>query len=74
MNDIMAARQTSDQEERRERYASAITSLLEEWVCLPAYTLKSSFGVTDRVEDFQQHPLPAVNPRLLGASTVVSTA
>lgn len=64
MEDILAARRSNDREERRKRYASAITTLLEEWACLPAYTLKSSFGVKDSVDDFRPHPIVRENPRL----------
>lgn len=70
MNDILRARRSNDREERRRRYADAITALLEDWVCVPAYTLKSSFGVRDTVEGFEPHPLATENPQLVGESPV----
>lgn len=71
MNDILAARRSSDRAERRRRYASAIDGLLEDWVCLPAYTLHNSYGVADRVSGFRPSPFAEINPRLVYGPDVV---
>jgi peptide/nickel transport system substrate-binding protein len=44
MNDLLAARRSTDRRERRRLYASAIGALLEDFVCLPAYTLRARSG------------------------------
>ncbi len=54
---IMNARQSTDREERRDLYVSAVETILQERPHVPAYTLKNSFGVRSRVEDFLAHPI-----------------
>jgi len=72
MNDILAARRSADRAERRRRYASAIDGLLDDWVCLPAYSLDNSYGVADRVRGFRPSQFAEVNPRFVYESAVVT--
>lgn len=70
MNDILEARRSTDRADRRQWYADAITALLEDWVCVPAYTLQSSFGVRDAVEGLEPQTLATENPQLVGDPSV----
>jgi len=54
---IMNARQSNDEEQRREWYTNAINTVLQDRVHLPSYNLKNSFGVRGLVNDFQAHPV-----------------
>lgn len=54
---IMDARQETDRETRRELYISAVESLMQDRPHIPSYTLKNSFGVRNRVQDFTAHPI-----------------
>ncbi len=72
MRRIDAARKTDDRRERARSYEDAITTLLEDRVHLPAYTLANSFGVKDRVKGFEPHPLSQFNPRFVGPNGSVS--
>jgi peptide/nickel transport system substrate-binding protein len=54
---IVQARESNDQEERKPLYEDAITTLLEDRVHLPAYNLKNSFAVKNYVENFSAHPV-----------------
>jgi peptide/nickel transport system substrate-binding protein len=54
---IMNARQETDRETRRELYISAVETLMQDRPHIPSYTLKNSFGVRDRVQDFMAHPI-----------------
>ena len=54
---IMNARQSNDDDQRREWYVDAIQTVLEDRVHLPAYNIKNSFGVRNHVSDFQAHPV-----------------
>jgi len=58
MNDaILAARQATDQERRRQRYEDVVRTVLDDRVHLPAYTQANSFGVSSRVQDWLPHPV-----------------
>jgi peptide/nickel transport system substrate-binding protein len=59
MDWIDRARETRDRKKRRDLYEKAITTVLEDRVHLPAFTLHNSFGVKDRVEGFR----PPRSPR-----------
>ncbi len=54
---IVEARQSTDRAERKPRYEQAVSMVLEDRVHLPAYTLKNSFGVRSRVQDWLAHPI-----------------
>ncbi|MDS0221947.1 ABC transporter substrate-binding protein [Haloarcula sp. S1AR25-5A] len=54
---IMDARQETDRETRRELYISAVETLMQDRPHIPSYTLKNSFGVRNRVQDFKAHPI-----------------
>ena len=72
MEKLARARRTSDRKQRAKLYESVITTLLEDRVHLPAYTLHNSFGVKEYVKGFQPHPLAQLNPRLVSQDGVVS--
>jgi peptide/nickel transport system substrate-binding protein len=72
MDAIERARETRAREERKRLYERAITTILEERPHIPAFTLHNSFGVKDRVEGFQPHPLAQMNPQLLTGQGPVS--
>jgi len=58
LNDaILAARRSTDQDQRRELYEQAVRTVLEARVHLPAYTETNSFGVRSRVRDWLAHPV-----------------
>ncbi|CQR48802.1 MULTISPECIES: ABC transporter substrate-binding protein [Haloferax] len=71
MEHISKARATADRQERQTHYEQAITTLLEDRVHLPAFTLDNSFGVKQRVDGFEPHPLAAQNPRLVSGEGVL---
>ena len=54
---LTQARESADYEERRQLYIDATTQLLEERVHIPAYNLKNSYGIHDRVSDFSSHAI-----------------
>ena len=54
---IVAARESADREERKRLYTEAVTTILEDRAHLPAYNLKNSFGVKEYVGDFTSHPV-----------------
>lgn len=63
MEDIIAARRSSDIDERRELYESIIPTVLEDRVHLPGYSMRVSIGLRDHVKDFVAHPRSQYNPR-----------
>jgi peptide/nickel transport system substrate-binding protein len=54
---IINARESTDRETRRGLYVDAVETILADRPHIPAYTLKNSFGVRTRVEDFASHPI-----------------
>lgn len=65
MRDLLAARQTTTRTERKARYERAVSTLLEDRVVVPAFTLANSFGVKRHVEGFEPHPMAVYNPAVL---------
>ncbi|ELZ63999.1 peptide ABC transporter substrate-binding protein [Haloferax prahovense DSM 18310] len=72
MEQIKGARESTDRDERQQLYQSAISTLLEDKVHLPAFNYKNSYGVKSAVSDFQVHPVSPQNPRLLTGYNNVS--
>ncbi|WP_158237373.1 ABC transporter substrate-binding protein [Halegenticoccus soli] len=72
MRRIDEARRTQNRKKRRHLYARAGTTLLEDRVVLPAFTLDNSFGVKNRVKGFRPHPDAKLNPRLVSPDGSVS--
>jgi len=64
-DNITAARQSADFDERRELYIEVIDEILEEKIHMPAYGLMNSMGVNDRVGDLPAHPVSSENPRVI---------
>jgi peptide/nickel transport system substrate-binding protein len=58
---IVTGRESLDRAERKRNYESAVMTILEDRVHLPAYSLRNSFGVRSRVEDFRAHPIDQYN-------------
>ncbi|WP_433629093.1 ABC transporter substrate-binding protein [Halomicrococcus sp. NG-SE-24] len=65
MENLERSRQVDDRRKRKRLYEETVTTLLEERVHLPVANLYNSFGVKDRVEGFEPHPLSQYNPQLL---------
>ncbi|SFL15578.1 peptide/nickel transport system substrate-binding protein [Halogranum rubrum] len=72
MEQIKGARESTDRAERQQLYQSAIGTLLEDKVHLPAFNYKNSYGVKSSVKDFQVHPVSPQNPRLVTSYNNVS--
>lgn len=72
MKRIDEARRTRNREKRERAYERAITTLLEDRVHLPGFTLHNSFGVKERVTGFEAHPLAAANPEMVPPSGRIS--
>jgi peptide/nickel transport system substrate-binding protein len=72
MNQIKQARKTRNRRKRRNLYESAITTILEDRVHLPAYSYKNSFGYKNTVQNFRVHPNAQLNPRVVSPNGVVS--
>ena len=72
MEQISQARSSIDREERKELYTSAITTILEDKVHLPAFNYKNAYGARSRVQDFNVHPVSPINPRISGPSGNIS--
>ena len=66
MRKLERARRTTKRKERQKLYTEAVTTLLEDRVHLPAFTLKNSFGLKDRVRGFEPHPFSQLNPVFVG--------
>jgi peptide/nickel transport system substrate-binding protein len=66
MNRLRRARRTTDRGERRRLYEGAISTLLEDCVHLPAFTLHNTFGVAESLRGFEPHPVASINPRFVG--------
>lgn len=64
MNQLRAARETTDRSRRTSLYESAIATLLEERVHLPICSFQNSFAYDPRVQGFDVHPIPRLNPRV----------
>ena len=59
------ARTTSDRERSRELIDNVLTTVLEDRVHIPAFSLAESAGAKQYVKDFQAHPAAYNNPRLV---------
>jgi uncharacterized membrane protein YgcG len=71
MNQLERARRTTNRERRRSLYTSAITTILQERVALPAYSYRNSFAVKENVRNFRIHPNAQLNPRVVGPDRVL---
>ncbi|MCO8246561.1 MULTISPECIES: ABC transporter substrate-binding protein [unclassified Haladaptatus] len=54
---IVEARKSSDHAKRKKLYTEAINKVLHDRAHLPAYNLKNSFGVKNKVNGFEPHPV-----------------
>lgn len=69
MEDIAAARATTDRAERRRLYESALSALSEEHVYLPVCTFATSLAVDPDASALRLHPLAGLTPRLAGGES-----
>jgi peptide/nickel transport system substrate-binding protein len=65
MNQLERARRTTDRGRRRSLYESALTTILQERVVLPAYSYRNSFAIKNNVRNFRVHPNAQLNPRVV---------
>ncbi|MFC3959606.1 ABC transporter substrate-binding protein [Halovivax cerinus] len=61
---ILAARQTADQEERYDLYEPVLIEILEELPALPAFTQHNTMAAGTHVKDLHAHPDVSTNPQL----------
>ncbi|WP_227355197.1 ABC transporter substrate-binding protein [Haladaptatus salinisoli] len=54
---IVNARRSADRAERKKLYTNAITKLLQDRAHIPAYNMKNSFGMKNKVNGFKAHPV-----------------
>lgn len=73
MESLRKAHEIDMHNERKQLYADAITTLLEERVHIPIYRPKISFGVKQEVRGFSPHPIAEENPQLVGNDHAVSS-
>jgi peptide/nickel transport system substrate-binding protein len=74
MNQLRRARETDDHGTRRRLYEAAISTLLQDRVHLPAFTLHNTFGVAEDLRGFSPHPVAPVNPRFMSPDGAVSSS
>lgn len=71
MNQLLAARQTTDRARRASLYESAVTRLIEERTHLPICSFRNSFAHDSSIRGFRVHPIAALNPRMTRPNGVV---
>ncbi|WP_254766335.1 ABC transporter substrate-binding protein [Salinilacihabitans rarus] len=71
-DNILQARQTADQEERRELYTDVIDEIVEQVPVRPVYSPYNTMAAQSYVQDLQAHPAVAYNPRLVSEDNNVS--
>ncbi|WP_247003579.1 ABC transporter substrate-binding protein [Halosolutus gelatinilyticus] len=71
-DNILEARETVDQEQRRELYINVIDEIVEQVPVLPAYSPHNTMAAQSYVQNVQAHPAVAYNPRLVSEETNVS--
>jgi peptide/nickel transport system substrate-binding protein len=72
MTALLEARRTTDRAERRAHYTAASRRLLAERVILPICSLETSFAADPSVQGLHPHPIPRLNPRVVGPDGVVT--
>lgn len=71
MNQLIAARRTTDRGERRSLYESAISTLIEERIHVSVCSFANSFAHDPRVRNFRVHPIARLNPRVTSPDGVM---
>ncbi|WP_440772441.1 ABC transporter substrate-binding protein [Natronorubrum sp. DTA28] len=69
---ILEARQTADQDDRRELYVDVIDEIVEELPVMAAYSEHNTIATQDYVNDMQPHPNVSYNPELVSDENNVS--
>jgi peptide/nickel transport system substrate-binding protein len=72
MQMIEESRRTTDRERRRELYIEIQKEVISQRVQLPGWNLKETWARKDAVQDFQVHPVPTENPRIVTGYNNVS--
>ncbi|WP_440766417.1 ABC transporter substrate-binding protein [Natronorubrum sp. DTA7] len=71
-DNIMEARETVDQDDRRELYIDVVDEIVEEVPVMAAYSPHNTIATQDYVRDLQPHPAVASNPQLVSDENNVS--
>ncbi|WP_436346216.1 ABC transporter substrate-binding protein [Natronorubrum sp. FCH18a] len=71
-DNILAARESVDQEERREMYIDVVEEINEEVPVMAAYSEHNTIATQDYVQGLEPHPEVGYNPRLVSDETTVS--
>ncbi|EMA29335.1 ABC transporter periplasmic protein [Halobiforma nitratireducens JCM 10879] len=62
---IMNARQSADQDDRRELYIDVTEEILDYMPVLPAYSEHNTMAAREEVKDLHAHPAVSFNPRIV---------
>ncbi|RQG94594.1 ABC transporter substrate-binding protein [Natrarchaeobius chitinivorans] len=71
-DNIAAARESADFDERYDLYEDVMIEMLEELPSLPAYSFRNTMASRDYVQDMQAHPMTQQNPRIVSGYSNVS--
>ncbi|AHF98312.1 ABC transporter substrate-binding protein [Halostagnicola larsenii XH-48] len=71
-DDILEARETAGQDERRELYVGVIDEIVSEVPVMPAYSEHNTMAAQSYVNGLEPHPNVAYNPQLVSGETNVS--
>jgi peptide/nickel transport system substrate-binding protein len=72
MEKIEESRRTTDRERRRQLYIDIQKAVISQRVQIPGWNLKETWARKQSVQDFQVHPVPTENPRLVTGYNNVS--
>jgi len=72
-DNIIDARETADQDERRELYTEVIDEIVEEVPVMPAYSEHNTIAAQEYVSDLEPHPNVSYNPQLVSDENNVHT-
>lgn len=64
-DNILNARESADQDERRDLYVDVTEEIIEYLPVLPAYSEHNTMAAREEVEDLQAHPSVSYNPRIV---------
>ncbi|ELY50229.1 ABC transporter substrate-binding protein [Natronorubrum bangense] len=71
-DNILEARETADQDDRRELYTDVINEIIEEVPVMPAYSEHNTIATQEYVQGKQPHPNVSYNPELVSDENNVS--
>ena len=70
---IIEARETADQDERREHYVDVVDEIVADVPVMPAYSEHNTIAAQEYVTGIQPHPNTASNPQLVSEENNVAT-